>query len=262
LKKNGNTTNIPLLEFDPDNKAIIEPQLTVKGKSPSGYCVMTFFGRVIQKLLAEKKIEIVQDLFLPAPSTYPSYVYKLEFEGKTVAVVHPGIGASLAAGSFDELIALGCKKFVACGTAGVLKSELNMGSVVIVETAVRDEGTSFHYAPPSREIAADKKVISKLEKVLEKHRIKYTTGKTWTTDGFYRETKGKVAKRLAEGCITVEMEASALLAVAGFRRVAFGQYLMAADDVSGENWDPRYVRDRISSDEKVFWLSVEACLSL
>ncbi len=250
------------MEFDPDKKAIIGPELTVKGKSPSEYCVMTFFGRVIQKMLADKKLEIVQDLFLPAPSTYPSYVYKLEFEGKTLMVAHPGIGAALAAGSFDEMIALGCRKFVACGTAGVLKSELNMGSVIIVDSALRDEGASYHYAPPSREIAADKKVVGKLEEVLQKHSINYSIGKTWTTDGFYRETKGKVVKRLSEGCITVEMEASALLAVAAYRKVAFGQYLMACDDVSGEEWDTRYVENRISSDEEVFWLSVEGCLSL
>lgn len=257
-----NNEQFPLLEFDPDPQAIIGPELTVKGKSPSPYCVMTFFGKVIQKLLAEKKIEIVHDLFLPAPSTYPSYVYKLEYEGQTVTVAHPGIGASLAAGSFDELIATGCRKFVACGTAGVLKSDLDMGSVVIVERALRDEGTSFHYAPPSREIAADNNVIKKLEKVLDNHGVSYSVGKTWTTDGFYRETRGKVAKRYAEGCIVVEMEASALLAVAQYRKVTLGQYLMACDDVSGEKWDPRFINDRVSSDERVFWLSVEACLSL
>ena len=177
-------------------------------------------------------------------------------------VAHPGIGAALAAGSFDEIIALGARKFVACGTAGVLKSELDMGSVVIVGSALRDEGTSYHYAPPSREIAADKEVIGKLEKVVQNHGVSYSIGKTWTTDGFYRETKGKVARRVAEGCIAVEMEASALIAAAQHRKVAFGQYLLACDDVSGENWDPRYVSDRISSDEKLFWLAVEACLSL
>ena len=58
------------------------------------------------------------------------------------------------------------------------------------------------------------------------------------------------------------MECSALAAVAGFRKVVFGQYLTAGDDVSGDEWDPRYVDDRLSFNEKVFWLSVEACLSL
>jgi uridine phosphorylase len=253
---------IPLIEFDPEKKAIIEPTLVVGGRSPSEYCVMTFFGGVIRKLRDEGRLEKIQELQLPAPTTYPNEVWKLEFEGEILVVAHPGVGAALAAGSFDELIGLGCRKFIACGSAGVLKSELKRGAVVIPARAVRDEGASFHYCPPAREIGMDNKVVEKLESVLVKHGINYKIGKTWTTDGFYRETKSKVDKRNKEGCITVEMECSALLAVADFRQVVFGQYLMAGDDISGEEWDPRYVDNKLSFDEKVFWLAVEACLSL
>ena len=254
--------DIPLTEFDPDNKAIIEPANIVKGKSPSEYCVMPFFGGVVRKLIGEGKLEKIQELLLPSPSVSPHEAYRLEYAGKTLVVTHPGIGSALAAGTFDELIALGCCKFVACGSAGVLKPELKRGAVVIPIEAVRDEGTSYHYCAPAREIKMDRTVIQKLEKVLKNHNINYEMGKTWTTDGFYRETKGKVAKRCAEGCITVDMECSALMAVANFRSVTFGQYLAAGDDVSGEEWNPRYVDDTLSFYEKVFWLSVEACLTL
>ncbi len=255
---------IPLTEFDPDKKAIIEPTQVVKGagKSPSEYCVMTFFGGVIRKLLDEGKLDKVLDFLLPSPSVYPNEAYQMEFEGKTIVIAHPGVGSALAAGTFEELIAAGCRKFVACGGAGVLKSELNRGMVIIPDTAVRDEGTSFHYCPPSREIRMKKPVIKKLEKVLLKHHINYEIGKVWTTDGFYRETKNRVKNRTKEGCIAVEMECSAFLAVADFRGVVFGQYLAAGDDVSGDEWDYRYVDNVASINEKVFWLSVEACLSL
>jgi uridine phosphorylase len=210
----------------------------------------------------EGKLEKVQDLLLPSPSVYPNEAYRLGHEGKAILVVHPGIGAALAAGTFDELIALGCRKFVACGSAGVLRTELKRDTLVIPSSAVRDEGTSFHYCPPSRDIAMDRGVIQKLEAVLKKQNINYYIGKTWTTDGFYRETKGKVANRCAEGCLTVDMECSALLAVAGFRNVTFGQYFAVADDVSGDEWDPRDADERLSFHERLFWLSVEACLSL
>jgi uridine phosphorylase len=254
--------NIPLAEFDPGEKAIIEPAEIVRGKSPSEYCVMPFFGSVIRKLIGEGRLVKIQDLLIPAPSVYPNEVYRLDYEGKTVAVAHPGVGSALAAGTLDELIALGCRKFVACGSSGVLKSSLKRGVVVIPGVAVRDEGTSFHYCPPAREMKMDTSVVRKLEKVLQKHGFKYEIGKTWTTDGFYRETKGKVARRTGEGCIVVDMECSALLAVAAFRKVSFGQYLTAGDDVSGEEWDPRHVEDSLSFNEKVFWLSVEACVGL
>jgi uridine phosphorylase len=253
---------IPLAEFDHDRKAIIEPSLLVKGKSPSEYCVMSFFGGVIRKLLDEGRLDKIQELLMPSPSVHPNEAYRLEYGSKIVIVVHPGIGAALAAGTFEELIALGCRKFVACGSAGVLKPELKRGTVVIPSLAVRDEGISYHYCPPAREIEADRKVVKKLESVLIKHGINYEIGKTWTTDGFYRETKSKIDKRSKEGCIAVDMECSALIAVANFRKVVFGQYLAAGDDVSGEEWDSRYVDNRLSINEKVFWLSVEACLSL
>jgi uridine phosphorylase len=105
-------------------------------------------------------------------------------------------------------------------------------------------------------------VVVKLAAVLKKHHINYEIGKTWTNDAFYRETRKKIAKRKAENCLIVEMECSALLAVAQHRNVPFGQYLGAGDDVSGDEWDPRIVNDKMPFTEKLFWLSVEACLSL
>jgi uridine phosphorylase len=144
----------------------------------------------------------------------------------------------------------------------VLDSKLDRGHVIIPAKALRDEGTSFHYLEPSRFIEADKKVVRKLEAVLEKNGVPYTIGATWTTDAIFRETRGKVAKRRAEGCITVEMECAAFLAVAKFRQVPLGQYLEAYDDVSGETWDARKMENRLALQEKLFWFSVEACLSL
>ena len=74
---------------------------------------------------------------------------------------------------------------------------------------------------------------------LEAHHVPYVPGKTWTTDALYRETRGKVERRVAEGCLTVEMEAAAFFAVAAFRGVTFGQLLYAGDDLSGDAWDQR-----------------------
>jgi uridine phosphorylase len=162
----------------------------------------------------------------------------------------------------EELIALGCRRFVACGSGGVLIPELKRGTVVIPNSAVRDEGTSYHYLPPARTVEMDPMVITKLENVLQKHHINYETGKVWTTDAFYRETKKKIAERKAENCLMVEMECAAFLAVAKFRNVLFGQYLGAGDDVSGDEWDPRFESNTMPFTEKLFWLSVEACLSL
>jgi uridine phosphorylase len=183
-------------------------------------------------------------------------------EGTAVAVAHPGLCAPFVAAVLEELIAFGCRKFVACGSAGVLDGNLKKGTVVVPSAAVRDEGTSYHYLPPEREIEADPDVVAIIESVLQSHGVTYRVGKTWTTDGLYRETKNRIAKRKAEGCLTVEMECSAFLAVARFRGVRFGQLLATGDDVSGDQWDPRQTPEHATFPERLFWLSVEASLNL
>lgn len=189
-------------------------------------------------------------------------IYELEFSGKKVAFFHPGVGAPLAAALLEEVIALGCKKFIACGGAGVLNKEIAVGHVIIPSSAIRDEGTSYHYIKPSREVSASIDAFETLRKTLEKNKVDYITGKTWTTDAFYRETPGKVELRKQEGCITAEMEASAFFAVAQFRGVKIAQLLYGGDDISGVVWDHRHFGSRTEIREKLFWLSMEACLEI
>ena len=135
-----------------------------------------------------------------------------------MAVFHPGVGAPLAASLFEDAIAHGCSSFVACGGAGALVPGLALGHVVVPDAAVRDEGTSSHYLPPAREVAADPEAVAVA--VLERNGVPHTVGKTWSTDAPYRETVGRIARRRAEGCITVEMEAAAFMAVARHRGCA------------------------------------------
>ena len=118
-------------------------------------------------------------------------------------------------------------------------TELPLGAFVVPDSAVRDEGTSFHYAPSSYEIKADQDAVQSIVQTLEREKIPYRLGKTWTTDGLYRETDEKITLRRSQGCLTVEMEASALMAVAQFRGVRLAQILYGGDDLSGELYDHR-----------------------
>ncbi|MCJ7703601.1 MAG: hypothetical protein MUO62_18625 [Anaerolineales bacterium] len=95
--------------------------------------------------------------------------------------------------------------------------------------AVRDEGTSYHYLPPGREVQAHPQAVAAIETTLQSHQIPYITGKTWTTDAPYRETHQNVQRRREEGCLVVEMEAAAFFAVAQFRGVILGQILYGGD---------------------------------
>jgi purine-nucleoside phosphorylase len=94
------------------------------------------------------------------------------------------------------------------------------------------------------------------------HGVSHVTGATWTIDAYYRETRDKLEARVAEGCLTVEMEAAALFAVAAFRGVTLGQVLYAGDDLSGEAWDGRRWDEHTSGREALFRIAAEAVLAL
>ncbi len=249
---------IPLLEFDPA-AGVIEPSEVVAPQDVPECAVLCFFSEVIERIAARgdaREAAVLQ----AAHGRHP--IWEIELDGQRLAVFHPGVGAPLAAGFLEEAIALGCQRFVAVGGAGALVPELVLGHAVVVESAVRDEGTSFHYLPASRAVDADLAGVTVLREVLEGAAVPYLVGRSWTTDGFYRETRGKVAARRDEGCLTVEMEASAFIAVARFRGVAFAQLLYAGDSLAGETWDSRQWASQHDVRESLFWLAARAALRL
>lgn len=247
----------PILEFDPTAKAVLEPN--PQGSDVPEHAVACFFQDVITQLVADHKASTITRLKSEI-GTHP--VYELLFKGNRLIVFHPGVGAPLAAGFLEEVIALGCKKFIACGGAGVLDRQIALGHILVPTAAVRDEGTSYHYLPPSREVSPTPEALAAIENVLIAHRCDYLLTKTWTTDAIYRETPAKVKLRAAEGCLAVEMEAAAFFAVARFRGVQFAQLLYGGDDVSSSAWDSRNWDRQVSIREKLFWLAAEACLTL
>lgn len=249
----------PILEFDPARQAVLEPSRILPTLDIAAACVLCFFQDV---LAAEREAGRLRPFYRLGSEIGENIVYEMDVAGQRLAVVHPGVGAPLAAGFMDEMIALGCHKFIACGGCGVLDGRVGLGEAVIVSSAVRDEGTSYHYLPPGREAAASPEAVAALQQTLARHHVPYTTGKTWTTDAPYRETPAKVALRREEGCLTVEMEAAAFCAVAAFRGVVFGQLLYGGDDLSGDEWDSRDWQRLGGARAKLFRLAAEACTLL
>ena len=165
-------------------------------------------------------------------------------------------------GRFSTAIAVGCRYFIVCGGAGALHKDLTLGHFVVVSSALRDEGTSFHYLPPGRRIQADPEARRTLEAVLTSQHAPYVSGLTWTTDAPYRETSNKIAARRDEGCLTVEMEAAALAAIARFRGVPLAQVVYCGDDLSGSSWDHRFWQSLSDVREDLFDLTATAALAL
>ncbi|MBE5889605.1 MAG: phosphoglycerate transporter [Lachnospiraceae bacterium] len=114
---------------------------------------------------------------------------------------------------------------------GVL-AEIPENAFLVPTKALRAEGTSYHYLPPSRYNELDEEPMKAIERTFAKHGLPFTTCTTWTTDGFFRETKDMVKYRLDEGCSVVEMECAALAACCRKRGANFGQFLFTADSLA------------------------------
>ncbi len=254
------SASYPILEFDGEKDAIVNPS-TVYEPLPDmpEHVVICFFREVLMQLRMRYPMTVIQQL---GGESGDNPVYRMMIEDKPIALLHPGVGAPLAGAFLEEVIALGGRKFIACGGAGVLASDIPVGGIVIPETALRDEGMSYHYLPPSREVKGNPQAIQAIKETLENHNIPYRVGKTWTTDAIYRETRKKVNARKAEGCLTVEMETASFFAISQFRGVTFGQLLYGGDDVGGAEWDGRDWMGQSSTREKLFWLASEAVLKL
>lgn len=250
----------PLLEFDPSPSAVIDPAAAVARFELPPAVVLCFFRDAIERL--REGAEGVSELGHLVSEMGRHRVLRVELEGGPVGLALAGVGAPLAAGWLEELIALGARRVVAVGGAGALVAGLPLGHVVVPTSAVRDEGTSHHYAPAARTIEPAAEAVAAITATLERHGVPFVAGATWTTDALYRETRAKVDRRVAEGCLTVEMEAAALFAVARFRGIALGQILYAGDDLSGETWDHRGWMHHADGRDRLLRLALEAALAI
>ena len=249
----------PILEFDPNREAILNPDRSRRVDALPKRAILCFFREVLLDLVEQGKLVQVSKL-ISEMGDNPIYV--MEYEGQQISVMHPGVGASLAAAFLDELIAHDVDTFIAVGGAGVLTDTTDAGHPFIITSAVRDEGTSYHYLPPAREVGPSPQAVVALQAALDAEAMPFEMVKAWTTDGLYRETAAKRDLRVSEGCQVVEMEAAAFFAVAQFRGVTFGQMVYGGDLVVPEGWDKRGWHERTDDRQRMFWLAVEACVRL
>lgn len=249
----------PILEFDNNTRAKIEPFHVIRKQEVPKYCVITFFAEVIKEMFDNGKLKEIGRLNSEM-AALP--VYETVYNNKRIAIVQGFVGAAGSAGHIEELIAMGFTHFIVCGGAGVLQRNIQVGHLIVPVSAVRDEGVSYHYIEPSREVECNQHAIEIIEKQLELDNIPYIKAKTWTTDALYRETKDKIALRVSEGCVTVEMEAAAFFAVAKFRNVVLGQILYGGDDLSGIEWDNRTWNSRGDIRKNLVELSLKICVQL
>ena len=246
-----------LEEFDNSKKAVINPEdLHERIVEMPEIAIACFSHKLFDKIVEGGKCIKIGELH--NTGEYKD-IYEIEYNGSKFALFKIGVGAPMAAGDIEDMHAMGANKFIIFGNCGVLDETIEDCGIIISNKALRDEGTSFHYMPPSREVPLNKKYTSEFKEVLDEFGFDYVEGATWTTDAFYRETRDKVNKRKAEGAITVEMEASALQAVCDFRECELFIFFYAGDNLAGEKWDKRSLSGDIKLDEKsrIAYLALE-----
>lgn len=243
----------PVLEFDDNPEAKLNPSHFADPKFDTDKMVITFFPEVIRKLLDQEAI--FEDRVIPGENPIPIYRFT---DDPDVLLTLGQVGCPACAGNLDLFHAMGIAKAMFCGGGGVLDRDIEVGQILVVDGAIRDEGFSCQYIAPSRVIHADKETNDKITRFLKENHIPYLQGLTWTTDAIFRETPDRIARRKAEGAKIVEMEQAGCIAVAQFRHFSYGALIYGGDDLTGEAWSNRGWRSR----EGVRYDLVQLCRKL
>lgn len=229
----------PVLEYDDSPEAMLNPSAFAREPFDADRMVITFFPEVMDKLKAAG--QIVPERTIPGENPVPIYRFR---EDSGALVTLGQIGCPACAGNLDLFHAMGIRRVMFCGGGGVLDRHIDVGRLLLVDGAIRDEGFSFQYAPPSRIIDTDPQITDRIARILDAEGVPYLRGLTWTTDALFRETAERVRRRREEGAKIVEMEQAGCIAVARFRGIAYGALIYGGDDLSGEEWSDRGWRSR------------------
>lgn len=252
-----------LEQFDHDNEyGLLRPEYAIQPSTEAfPDTVVAEFSKQMVENIAEKYHGTVINYFITVSGNIP--IYKILYKGKHLAIYNTMIGAPASASCLEEVIQMGARKIMFCGECGVLRKDIADGKIIIPEIAVRDEGTSYHYWPSSDEIEMDHHCVEIIEQTLNEEGVPYIKGKIWTTDASYRETVPKIAMRKKSGCIAVDMECSAMIAVSRLRRVKFGQIVYACDNLDADVWDRRGLTIRpIKQKEDFFEIAMDCAVRL
>ena len=175
---------------------------------PEG-CLLDFDGELVDFLVANGKAKLE-----PSWPCFHTRLYLWHANGTEYGIIGGTVGASFAVLVAEELFALGCKALVSISSAGLIAENLQPPLFLLIDKALRDEGTSYHYLPPKRFAFASPPLVEVVARCLTEVGVPFNQGSSWTTDAPFRETSELIAARRSEGIIAVEMEAAAMLAMA------------------------------------------------
>ncbi|HRJ58762.1 MAG TPA: nucleoside phosphorylase [Anaerolineales bacterium] len=220
-----------------------------------GICILDPDGDIVQNLIASGQAKIN-----PHWACYHTQMYNFTYKGLEFGIVGNAVGASFAVLVAEEMFACGCNLLVSMTSAGQIVSKGTPPYFVLIEKALRDEGTSYHYQPPSKFSIINPQLLEALKNMLDESQPPIFLGATWTTDAPFRETETAIDDRRSQGILGVEMEASALYAFARAKEkpvVCFAHITNQMGNVENdfEKGEAQGSRDAI----EVIYKTAEAC---
>ncbi|AHF80667.1 nucleoside phosphorylase [Thermococcus paralvinellae] len=231
-------------------REIIKPPGSKTEKEPYEKYLIVFTD-----IAANYAKQLLNDVELKEECTYVRRAFVGEYKGKKIYVLNPYFGSPASVFALEIAIAQGGKEFLVVGEAGAIKEGVTIGDVILPTWALREEGTSYHYMPPDYIPKPSERLFNVLEKEVKhqigRKRISVFKGGIWTTDAPFRETEDKVREYSNRGILGVEMETSALMSVASFRRVDLAVALAVSDELYKEKWNPGFGSGKLKRTEKL-----------
>jgi uridine phosphorylase len=149
---------------------------------------------------------------------YHTELWETDVDSLHLGIVGGAVGASFAVLVAEELFASGCELLLSMTSAGQIAPAIDVPCLILIERALRGEGTSFAYLPPALAVDADPGLVAAVAAALDATALRTRRGTTWTTDAPFRETRTALAAAASAGALAVEMEAAALYAFAAARQ--------------------------------------------
>ena len=239
--------------FDEQSKPLISlKDIYGEQKHLTDVCILTFSKQIWKAVTESHECEKIAEISA-CNGNIP--ICSFSDQGRKIAFYLSPIGATAASQCLLEANWLtGAEKFILFGSAGSLAAEKTKNRFVIPTEAYRDEGMSYHYAPPADYIPVRNSAV--VRAVFDEIGAPCVEGKTWTTDAILRETAGQTAKRRAEGCIAVEMEIAGVQAVCDFHGLNLYTFVVTGDVLSEDGYSLGTLSDANHNIDK-FRLAVE-----
>lgn len=198
-------------------------------------CIATFSREIFEKTVKNPALGCRCIAEIRACNHHKK-VYLMDVEGIPVALYLSELGSAMSANDIINVGWLtGATKFITFGSAGSLDSAATLGKYVVPSFAFRDEGLSYHYAPPADTIEI--KNADFVASCFREWNIPFVTGGTWTTDAFYRETQAAMTRHKQAGCICVEMEVAGMQAVCDYYGFSLYNFLATGDTLDTPTYD-------------------------